>query len=371
MSCRSRTALLFTLIPGAALLLLLTLFTTTALSAGKEKEKGEAKRYPIKTGDGVDLAGTFYPALGAKKDAVVLMLHDFDRRGGSSHQPGFVDLAKALQDQGYAVLTFDFRGFGKSTSVNPEKFWAVPQNAGAGPRAAATKMPEIISHSDFAPGYYPNLVNDITAAKAFLDRKNDAREVNAGNVIVVGVGQGATLGALWMVSEFHRKKVLAVNALGVPKLDDPEGKDLAGAVWIGISPSLAGKNYPVGRWLQEIARDKKVRTGFVYGTGKDNVASEKLASACLDKARKMVARKPITAAVTGNSLLLANNKQAATWVVEGLLPHVMEYRGNREWKLRNSTDFAYLWDLGPGMVVEAKGINEETPRLLPINPFNR
>src|SRR5437660_140154 len=87
----------------------------------------EGTEVKFDTLDGVTLKGTFFtadPVAPAKpKNATVLLLHNIDKdKGGSSHQDGWDDLAKALSAQGYSVLSFDFRGFGKSHEVS-EAFW--------------------------------------------------------------------------------------------------------------------------------------------------------------------------------------------------------------------------------------------------------
>src|SRR4051812_33994202 len=75
--------------------------------------QGKPKSITFKSADGVTLSGTFYEAKKSKDGApVVLLLHNFDsKKGGNSSQDGWPDLAKALQDAGYHVLSFDFRGF--------------------------------------------------------------------------------------------------------------------------------------------------------------------------------------------------------------------------------------------------------------------
>src|SRR5687768_1482086 len=100
----------------AVLVLALALPAAGLLPAGaaraqQAKDKPITKSVPFESYDGVQLSGTLYPKAGA--DAVVLLLHDFDlKKGGSSQQEGWTDLAKDLQKAGYAVFMFDFRGFG-------------------------------------------------------------------------------------------------------------------------------------------------------------------------------------------------------------------------------------------------------------------
>src|SRR5262249_49905366 len=82
--------------------------------AGKGGRNGDPVEF--ETYDGVKLAGTFYPHKTGTKRGVVLLLHNFDpRKGtGNSSADGMDDFAEKLQAAGYAVLRFDFRGFGES-----------------------------------------------------------------------------------------------------------------------------------------------------------------------------------------------------------------------------------------------------------------
>jgi len=141
------------------------------------------------------------------------------------------------------------------------------------------KLPETISHTGFLQSYYPYLINDIAAAKAFIDRKNDGGELNSSNLIVIGAGEGATLGALWMHSEWLKARATAaVGMIGAPKLGDPEGKDQVCAVWLDISPTLASPTtaLPVSKWLVDEGKTHKVPMGFMYG--KEGAGSKERAS---------------------------------------------------------------------------------------------
>ena len=87
-------------------------------AARGQGKKPNTKNVPFETSDGVRLSGTLYPNPGGKREAVVMLLHDFDlKKGGSSQQAGWTNLAAKLQSEGYAVLMFDFRGFGDSKAL--------------------------------------------------------------------------------------------------------------------------------------------------------------------------------------------------------------------------------------------------------------
>jgi pimeloyl-ACP methyl ester carboxylesterase len=343
----------------------------TGTAAAQSNKKGDFKRVSFRSSDGVELQGTFYPGSG-KRDAVVLLLHNIDmKKGGNSHQDGLVHLAERLQKDGYAVLTFDFRGFGDSKSVSKE-FWH--NNRIRAPRKA--DPPDTIDQKDFPAQYYPYLVNDIAAAKAYLDRKNDARDVNSSNLVVIGCGEGATLGALWMASEWKKKKATAFGFAGQPILDaDPEGKDEAAAVWLSISPSLAGRPVPVKSWLTEVAGLYKVPMAFLYGDG--DTKSANAAQAYLNSIRNPPgARKaekldltnvqPIKGTSLSGSQLLQRSLRTEDWIVDKYLAKALEKRGSREWKKREVDKFAYFWAPPQRAPFLAKSVGEDVARPVPL-----
>ena len=305
MSFRSRARFGLSLALAAAVLSLSALPAQTVKSdAGKadaaKKDKandGEFRRISFRSSDGVELEGRFYPATGGAKDACVLMLHNFSHKtgGDSRSDEGWGRLAVALQKEGFPVLTFDFRGFGSSKSVDKALFWDRKNPHNTRLRGAA-KMPETIDQKDFYPGYYLNLVNDVAAAKAYLDRRNDAREVNDSNLIVIGAGEGATVGALWLASECRRQKdknsAAGVVGIGRPDLDQPECKDVTCAVWLSISPTVGGQPIPVKNWLVEAGRDHKIPMGFIYG--KDDSKSLNLAQAAVSAIKPTAGPKSLT-----------------------------------------------------------------------------
>ena len=279
----------FTLKAGS-LTLLLSFFTMLAIPASA---KAESESINFRTHDGVLLSGKFYASAKPKDGTSIILLHDFTfRKGGDSSQDGWEKLALDLQAAGQSVLSFDFRGHGKSTVVNPN-FWLQPHNMVL-PGAKMPNKPGKINSSEFTPTYYPNLVNDIAAAKSFLDIKNDDGEANSSNIIVIGAGEGATLGALWMASEWRRLSctvedipqnagILNLKAVGPKKIylkanaaEDAEGSAQLAAIWLSISPTIAGKNYAtqVPLWLKDITMPRSRRVQMLFVTGEDDKARD-------------------------------------------------------------------------------------------------
>jgi len=324
----------------------------------------ESTRVHFATYDEVELSGTFYrsaPASGKKdKDTVVLLLHDFRHlKGGSSQEDGWHQLAGQLQKEGFAVLSFDFRGFGNSKSVSP-KFWEFPHNRQGIKGASKKNPPASIDEKDFSQGYFINLVNDIAAARAYLNIKNDANEINSSNIILIGAGQGATLGALWLASECRRQKDNQSDRLFpgmLPQfrsLDEPEGNDVAGAVWLTIYPTLEQK--AVGRSvinaLVEETKKAKIPTYFLYAKN-DKKANDflnlnsDLKSLFTENSKKKggVKEKAVPGAgELAGSKLLSGRLKTAEFILD-YVNNVVEERGNRTRKDRQDQKFAFCWTL--------------------------
>jgi pimeloyl-ACP methyl ester carboxylesterase len=234
------------------------LAVSAAKGPARAQELKDIKGAPVKfeTKDGVTLQGTFY----AGKDSdqpTVLMLHKLK---SDSAQGSWTEFAKRLNQAGYSVLTFDFRGHGESKAVDPDRFWnnlESPQNVKwLKPKDGKGNLRDKIDAADFPPGYFPYLINDIAAAKLYLDQRNDAGKCNSQALIVLGAEDGAALGAMWMAVEWDRHTVAQVglNALGRVVYRDPntesEGKSQYCAIWLNIKTELAGK-YPVRQTVRD------------------------------------------------------------------------------------------------------------------------
>jgi hypothetical protein len=222
------------------------------------------KRVTFSTVDHVELVGSLYAGSKGKKGATVLMLHDLGR-GHDRKERGWTRLAEALQAEGHTVLTFDFRGHGESIRV-PRKFWESAVNSNF-PIVRQTRpqdgLPERIKFADFPPDYLPWLIHDIAAARNFLDLRHDDADgpINTFNMVVIGAGQGAALGTLWLASEGVR-----FNAVGDVFKMEPLGwekKSVLRAVWIGMSGKLG--RIDVRGWIRQAHQAPVVPVAFVYG----------------------------------------------------------------------------------------------------------
>jgi pimeloyl-ACP methyl ester carboxylesterase len=397
---------------AASLLLVVGLATGQAAEAKADKVKFD-------TVDGVTLIGKFYPGSKGKKGSTFLFLHSFEKgKGGSSVQDGWADLAGALQAEGHSVLTFDFRGHGESTGVSQDFWNTLPENPATGqvgnPHNKMLGVPKAntgtIDASRFPAKYFFYLVNDISAAKAFLDSKNDSGELNSSDLYVVGAGEGATIGALWMAQEFSRKRVelvssgpmirpggnpfrpKVVTSTGIKKIYEPEGKDIVAGIWLNLSPRVAGQTVPMQQWLKEITlRRGKDRVQMAFLHGEKDDAAKKEAKNFLamvrpgfdpDKPKPMAKGKETAKPAVGdqeftNILAIKDSNLAGSKLLRKELPtigfiqnYVKGYNTQhvaQDSEKRDMRSWAVVWNKGQGQpIIPAKFEGEQYSRVIPL-----
>jgi pimeloyl-ACP methyl ester carboxylesterase len=377
------------LLLGVGCLSLFLLAGGTGRCAADEKDDVVFERKDFTTYDKVTLVATFYPSRpeAGKRDksAVVLLVHDFSHaKGGGRNQGGWGSLAGKLQKEGYAVLSFDFRGFGDSKAVDSKSFFSFPQNRMLGTGRGRSG----IDQKEFPRAYYKMLINDIAAARAFLSAMNDARDVNvnASNVIVVGAGQGATLAALWMAAECRRQKVESVNTnpgaiIRTQKLvvsGSPESACLRAAVWLTISPEVEG--IAVGGTLKkalvDAAQTAHIPTLFLYGKTDEKAAN--LASTYLSAIQtvgykksenKTVKEQAVPRTGLAGAQLLGENLKTTDFLIT-FINRAMDDRGTRVQKDRDEEKSMYYWLLPwPNarntQPILAKNAGESVPHFIP------
>src|SRR5438132_3910837 len=237
--------------------------------------QNDSEKVTFETVDEVELHGTYFPSAQGAKAPCVLMLHDLS--GNATGWNEWAALTTKLQKDGFAALQFDFRGYGKSTTVHPA-FWKASDNTKI--RGANLRKSEI-HHRDFPASYMPVLVNDIAAARRFLDEQNDAKHCNSRNLFLIGAQEGATLGALWLATEWQRRPPRQ-NGLNLP----PYGEDVGAAVWLSILPTLGHSLRPefqVKKWLGPL-RD---RTPMFFLYGEEDRTASALATELCDRVLKI------------------------------------------------------------------------------------
>ncbi len=346
------------------------------------KQKSERARFT--TVDQVELNGTFWPGSKGRKSPCVILLHKLGGKG--SHEEGWDLLAEELAKKGFAVLSFDFRGHGASTSIGDD-FWKYRFNRDLVKTfkpGASAKQPETINLADFKPGYAPVLVNDISAARSYLERKNDGGECNISNLILVGAEDGATLGALWLASESRRFRLLPGAVPARPRLNSkPEGKDVIACVWLSMSttigPDKAKTNVSgvLQNWLQDGGKTQKIPMAFLYGGG--DTDSARLAQNWVQTLKskgepKETAPRPIDGAgkVRGSPLLkvkVEDGTVASVLVAENYLANtILDKYGSNDWEKRDTEKHPYVWAF-VGRQIPAKSFDEKTFQPIPLFQF--
>jgi hypothetical protein len=284
-------------------------------------------------------------------------------------------LAVALQKQGCAVLTFDFRGFGENRNGRdslPETFWKVAANAKvllpklkkSGGRFGA---PSTLDGTQFPADYLPWLVQDIVAARCFLDIKHDERVLNSQNLIVIGAGEGGTLAAYWLAGECSRQKTSLLRLMAKPQ-PPFESRDLVAAVWLDPVATVWKTSFlkAADAMRKQSLLDKKTPLPpmlFVHGKKATNAETRNLTWA--NSLGKGVARVAGIegAEATGQGLLRERETEKVVLV---FLAEVMKKRKTRDWSSREFRESYYIWHLG-GKNYSAKQLLLTVPMPLPLD----
>jgi pimeloyl-ACP methyl ester carboxylesterase len=315
------------------------------------------QRVAFATADGVELSGRYRPGRLGTKSAAVLVLDGV----GPNARPDRCDaLAAALNRAGSATLCLDFRGHGASRGAAPE-FWAFPTNRKLVRGYAAGRTPDRIAADDFRPGYLPVLVNDVAAARAFLDGRNDVGECNTGRLVVVGFAEGAAVGAMWVATEWSRYRV--TGAYPVRLAPSPEGKDVAGCVWVGPPADLDGRAVPYLNLTRRAGAKDTLLVGLVSAAG--DRAAARLAGDLddlLNRGRDRLFRATDVRVQAGRHLAEAGEVLPA---VEGLVTDMLKVQDIPPWDDRDFADRRYVWAAG-GRAVPAKDEGETVLRPVPI-----
>lgn len=331
----------------------------------------------IVTVDGVRLTGSFYPS-GKKNSPTAIILHPIGE-GKSMKIPELRALAETLQKKNIAVLMFDFRGHGDSTALDStETFLSQNANKFFGKK----KGLEEIDVKDYIKNtaYMPVLVNDIAAAKAFLDRKNDEGACNTANTIVIGADNGATLGAIWMNAEWNRFKanppMPPMTIKWIPE-KKAEGSNIVAAVFFTIQSSLAtGRNVPVATVLTNAVKTHSTAALFFYG--KDDAKAKNFNKDLENKLKNKNTKKQYMSAVeldtnlSGTNLLkkgLKVDKLPVNDAVAKWLGDVVEEKTN-EWGKREFLDTYFMWRI-PNTVNYMPAKNRKGEKNLNFDTYDR
>ena len=205
------------------------------------------------TADGVKLHGLFHASPKAIQGEPVVVLMYGPGPDRTMTKPGDWDgLAKRLNDEGFHVFRFDWRGHGKSDTITDTKlFWQTGYTAGLNLQyikgGKKSPPPNSFSVKDVDAKYFPAYVTDLAAVRMHLDQKNDAGNLNTSSIYAIAANDAATLALLWTATEWYRPavhpllgggqqyKIVPTQGIAV----DPEaGRDIAGIITLSGSRPL-------------------------------------------------------------------------------------------------------------------------------------
>jgi serine/threonine protein kinase/pimeloyl-ACP methyl ester carboxylesterase len=336
-----------------------------------KRPRGQQEIVHFHTVDHMELAGTLYHGWKSKQGMTVLMLHDLGRDRSS---PGWKHLAEALQAEGHTVLTFDFRGHGDSKKVSAN-FWNYSVNKYLPiheTELPAAKQPAMLKSSDLPREYLPWLIEDIAAARTYLDVRHDEPDgpINTFNLIVIGADQAAALGSLWMGTEGVRYNGADVS--GKTVLKPSEKLSILQTVWLGMADPLKISPFGVHSWLQAAHVKPVVPITFVYGEN-DTDTSNLLS---LPIREKYGAKIVIPGANQSGQQLLDMDARAAEQIKQYLVKTLHELQSQPGVPRRIKSLLSY-WAIPqhlPGgkeqmRIYVAKRVGEETLTPVPLLPL--
>jgi alpha-beta hydrolase superfamily lysophospholipase len=213
--------------------------------AQPRKPLPKSQAVSMKTRDGVQLAGTFFPSpldKEVQKDAaVVILLHAFKGSRGD-----FNDLALQLQASGCAVLCPDLRGHGESTRRS------MPDGSERKIESAMLSRQDLEAMVQY----------DVEACKSFLFEKHQAKELNIEKLALVGAEMGGAVATNWAAWDWHWP------ALATGK----QGQDVKAVVL--LSPVWVFKGLPISQAVGDRDLVSKLSWLIVVGNQEARELSE-------------------------------------------------------------------------------------------------
>ncbi len=329
---------------------LLAAFALLALGDSTQAIAQDDANKPVEenftTADGVRLKGLYHKSVKpAPGNPIVILLYE-PGVGHSLDKPGdWSGLTKTLNDKGFHVFRFDWRGHGKSKDItDPNEFWNNGVTGlwnrkyvkGFNQRPIKNTIDvkqDLGFNGAYLKRYLPVLITDLAAVRNHLDGKNDQGDLSTSSIYMIGAGDAAGLGLLWMTAEWVRPaihpllgggqiyKIVPTNGIVV----DPEaGNDIAGAIWLSGSKPDVFNDRTVKNWAQVTAKlrdnnpmlmlfgekDSKAKSeaGFYY----NNVLVAKGDARLGVKALEQTFLHEVKGTNLKGAALLGNNKDLAT-----------------------------------------------------------
>jgi hypothetical protein len=229
----------------------------TKKDAKKDVKKDDVKKRLVGfgTSDGLALKGYFFQGVAIEKqkpDAVIMV-----PAPGSKIDDAWIGLAIALSEKNFSVLLFDWRGCGMNgpdgsgpaVIEDKQKFWDEPYSrllTTTGKKENATIDRYGLDHKSLvvksdSRGRYRDFMymNDLLAARFYLDKQNDGGRCNTNRVWIVSEKEGAHLGMAFIAAEFQRNTIYnpKANVFDLAGQFEPAGKDYVGIIALSYATS--------------------------------------------------------------------------------------------------------------------------------------
>ena len=234
----------------------------------------------IGTSDGLTLNAYWFQGNAIDKqvpDAVLMF-----PAPGSKVNDAWISLAKALSAKNFSVLLFDWRGCGLNAAdtagsrifEDKDQFWRESYNGrllsqrktrledkGLDWKTVSTMHDSRTRYRDFA------LMNDLLAARFYLDKQNDAKKCNTNRIWVVSEKDGAHNGMAFIAAEFQRNSIFDPK---INRFDRVSGFRSAGKDYVGLIAMSYLANGPSSPTATMVARNALAASGSEAKTHLEN-----------------------------------------------------------------------------------------------------
>jgi len=224
----------------------------------KARDELREKSVGFGTSDGLSLNGYWFQgaALDKQRPDAVMMFP----APGNKVNDAWIGLANDLSKKNFSVLVFDWRGAGMNAPdtagsrifEDKLKFWNELYNKQLLMRSRATVEDKgldyktLVLKSEGIHRYRDFMLNDLLAARFYLDKQNDNGKCNTNRVWIVTEKEGSQLSLGFIASEFLRSSIHEPkgNLLDVRRQFKPAGKDYVGLTVLspGSGPNSATAN---------------------------------------------------------------------------------------------------------------------------------
>lgn len=194
--------------------------SSPAQQPAAQKKMGVVREVSLRAADGWRLAATYYESTEGREASVVILLHG----EGGNRLVWTNNFAKRLQDEGYAVLAFDFRKHGQSVLPGID---ALPP--AARPRVAAQGL----NNAD----YVAMAAIDLDAAKKFLMQEHQDQKLNIRKTAIVAADISVPIAATYAVADWQKAPYPDAPTLAART---PKGQDVRALVLISPADNLPG-----------------------------------------------------------------------------------------------------------------------------------